>query len=669
MDRYICTRLQEALENLESGVQLSQPVYIRKALLEFAALKNIVAKNSETALLLTQSIIRGCTAMCLLDPINAISHLRVALKCDPNHPAVLNNLGYMYHTQYSDWDKSVQYYTACLTADPTYVTGYLGLIDVYRVLRHTTLELEYCRRGVGYCPESPQLWNALGLALVNTDRSEAQNAFDMCLSLKTGSVTRCKALANLGHLAGIAGDIETALARYMDAIETDADQPTAYQNILLNLHYFSTPDLKTSNALRRVLKYFQVDVSTTGTPSNVTQIDEVIRDVHDRVATKLYPRHAPPPQVHAGHRDLTRKLTIGYVASDVFDHAVSRFTACLFKFSNQTAFDTYVYSNCVYDADAVSTIRCTGYRCIQGVPAVQVVTQIQRDRVDILIDLSGHTSGNRLDAFALHPVPVMLSYCGYPSVTWIKGLRRISDSYTEKFNPNIHDDIVFLPCLFLSFTPEPLSKEWLDAHVKVPRSIAVDTPVTFGCFAKLQKINQHVIDAWIEILSQVPNSKLILKARAFDDPSVETIWKNKFGPELLSRITLLRHTTTPVKHLESFKLIDIHLDTFPYSGTTITCESLYMNVPVVTLAPVSIRSVGHVARVSGSILSEMGFAKQLVANTHAQYVKKAVALVERLPTLPSVREAFGNVVLASSPAGQDFVRAFEDLVTDEFLKA
>ncbi|KAJ3223135.1 hypothetical protein HDU81_009381 [Chytriomyces hyalinus] len=483
METYIGTRLQEALENLESGVQFSQPVYIRKALLELDALKKVVAKNSETALLVTQSIIRGCTAMCLLDPMNAISHLRVALKCDPNHPAVLNNLGYMYHTQYSDWDKSVQYYTACLTADPTYVTGYRGLIEVYRVLRHTTLELEYCRRGVGYCPESPELWNALGLALVNTDRSEAQNAFDMCLSLKTGTVTRCKALANLGHMAGIAGDIETALSRYMDAIETDANQPTAYQNILLNLHFFATPDLRTSKALRRVLRYFQVEFSTRGTPSNVTQIDEVIRDVHNRVATKLYPCQKdsvpddPPPDVGGTHRDLTRKLTIGPPS----------ILMCI-----QTVFMTLIPSQPFVVPD-----------------------------IDILIDLSGHAAGNRLDVFALHPVPVMLSYCGYPNVTGINGLRRISVSYTEKFNPKVQDEAVLLP-------------------------------------------------------------------------------------EFQSRITLLRHTTTPVNHLESFKLIDIYLDTFPYSGTTITCESLYMNVPVVTFAPVSIRSVGHVARVSGSILAEMG---------------------------------------------------------------
>ncbi|KAI8835711.1 hypothetical protein BJ741DRAFT_578493 [Chytriomyces cf. hyalinus JEL632] len=369
----------------------------------------------------------------------------------------------------------------------------------------------------------------------------------MCLSLKTGTVTRCKALANLGHMAGVAGDIETALSRYMDAIETDANQPTAYQNILLNLHYFATPDLRTSKALRRVL-------------------------------SKLYPCQKdsvpddPPPDVGGTHRDLTRKLTIG---------------------------------------------------CIQGISAVQVVTQIQRDRVDILIDLSGHAAGNRLDVFALHPVPMMLSYCGYPNITGINGLRRISDSYTEKFNPKVQDEAVLLPCLVLSFTPQPLSREcniWM----------LCETPK-----------NQPV-----------PNSKLILKARAFDDPSVETIWKNKFGPEFQSRITLLRHTTTPVNYLESFKLIDIHLDTFPYSGTTITCESSYLNVPVVTFAPVSIRSVGHVARVSGSILAEMGFGKQLVANTQAH-----------------VRAAFCNVVLASSPAGKDFVRDFEDLVTDEFLKA
>lgn len=674
MDRYINTQLDAAKELLESGVQLTQPNLIKRSMKLYSDLRPMTEGNKEFWDNVQANMIRACSAMCVFDSKNALGYLQEGEKYDPDNPVILNNFGYVYHTQFSDWDKSVQYYERCLSEDPTYVMAYLGIVDVYRSLRHHTLELQYCEKAVENCPDSPELWNSLGLARLHIhdykDMNSIMECFQKAIKLNCTPETKAKIQVNIGHVNGILGDYSVAIQHYLDAIASDGQHHPAYQNILLNLHYYCDEDYYNPQ-FQNVCKAFGVPINR-GTHESMS---EMIEKLNKNITARMYgtPKEIVVKDKKRGllketvyqletalpkldKTDLSRKIVIGYVTSDLIDHAVSFFAKALFTHYNKSAFDVYIYSNNIYDAASVMKIPCTAYRCIKGASAADVAQQVKNDAVDILIDLSGHTSGNRLDVFALRPAPILLSYLGYPDDTGFPFMRRISDVFTEKWNVkrSVETDStapVKLNRLFLSYTPKDMYNEYVKSYDKFKPN---DSIVNFGCFAKLQKINKHVISVWCKILERVPKARMILKSRYFEDPKVAEEWKKKFG-KYANRVVLLKGAVTAEKHMELYKILDVHLDTFPYAGTTITTESLFMNVPVVTMA-LERRNVGHVQRVSGSILTSMGLKDECVARNKEEYIEKAVKIVKMLPSMGSVRKRFLSTEISQH---KQFMEHFE----------
>ena len=701
MDSYIINQLAVAKELLETGVELSRPQCILKAIHIYDNLKSLsedAKKNGKNDYYenVTENMVRACSAMCVFDPPNAKNYLDKAKKFDEDHPVINNNYGFVYHTQYGDWDKSISHYEKCLFKDPTYLTAYLGVIDVYRTLRHHKIELEYCKKALKNLPDSAEVYNSLGLAMLHNhlydDISKILHCFSKGLSLNPSPETKCKLFVNIGHVHGIVGDFSLAVHHYLQAIEADPRHHPAYQNILLNLHYFSDMDFHDTN-LKATMKKFGV-VRNKG-----ETIADIISKLHVAIVEEIYAKKQvtktgvvaatfpPRPKLNkktstaegkvetenetdvvATDINAVRKINIAYLSADLVDHAVSFFSKTLFSHYNKECFNVYIYANNVYDPDAIAALQCTGYRCVKNASTADVCLQLEKDSVDILIDLSSHTSGNRLDVIAARPTPVILSYLGYPDDTGFPFVRRISDVFTEKCNRMRYEHgcltaPIRLNRLFLCYTGKNMEDKYIKSYSSFKPKESI---VNFGCFAKLQKINKHVISAWMEILAQVPNSRILLKSRYFQDPSISKEWRNKFKTEtrdFTSRVVLLKGTATAEQHMQLFKMIDIQLDTFPYSGTTITTESLYMNVPVITLALYA-RSVGHVTRVSGSILQSMGLEKDLVASNVNEYVQKAVALVDKLPHFPSVRKRFLSTSI-SKP--KEFMEHFEEALCQEYL--
>jgi predicted O-linked N-acetylglucosamine transferase (SPINDLY family) len=717
MDRYINSQLATAKELLETGVQLNRPLLVQKSIKMYVDLRSMIeSSNEEASLNVVENMVRACSAMCVFDGKNALSYMQTAEKFKGDHPDILNNLGYIYHTQFSNWDKSIQYYQRCLEESPRYVTAYLGIIDVYRSLRHHTLELQYAERAREMCKDSPEVLNSLGLARLHvqdfTDMSRITDCFNMALAMNCSAETRAKVQVNLGHVAGILGDFSGAMKHYLASISADKNHSPAYGNILLNLHYYSDEDLfeesfldvcrafdisrSKRESMTDLLGKLHIEITnrmygdavaaaaTTGAAgaasgkdvveiakkSSISSIDpskgsigslgsslqkseENVKDGKDVEELVVDP---DPVQ-----NDLGSKIVLGYVTSDLIDHAVSFFSSVLFHSSNKNAFDVFIYSNNIYDAASILNIPCKAYRCIKGAKASDVAQQIKKDAVDILIDLSGHTSGNRLDVFAERPAKILLSYLGYPDDTGFPFMRRISDNFTEKWNVKRYlDDHPTAPIrlerLFLCYTPKSMYEQHVKSYTHFKPSTSM---VNFGCFAKLQKVNKHVIATWCSILEKVPNARIILKSRYFQDEKVSQMFKDRFGVNK-NRVVLLKGTTSAEKHMELYKILDIHLDTFPYAGTTITTESLFMNVPVITLAPER-RNAHHVQRVSGSILTSMGLADECVARTKSEYIQKAVNMVRLLPHLPSVRKRFLSTDISQK---DKFMKRFEKMLVN-----
>jgi len=155
--------------------------------------------------------------------------------------------------------------------------------------------------------------------------------------------------------------------------------------------------------------------------------------------------------------------------------------------------------------------------------------------------------------------------------------------------------------------------------VEIERSNKSSENIVLGCFAKLSKINMKIISLWDKILFRKPNYKLILKSKYFSSNELKNIWLKKFRKETRNRVLLLKASPNRSEHMKLFNLIDLSLDTSPYSGTTITCESLYMGVPVITL-----NGKKHVERVTGSILTHCGL-EEMICNNSEEYISKAIS--------------------------------------------
>ena len=267
---------------------------------------------------------------------------------------------------------------------------------------------------------------------------------------------------------------------------------------------------------------------------------------------------------------------------------------------------------------------------IAEMPDQKVVERIGEDRIDILVDLSGHTGGNKLIVFAAKPAPIQVTWLGYPNTTGMRSIDyRLTDAIADP--PGVADDLhsenlIRLEHGFLCYQPDAVAPE-----VTPPPCLKRDY-VTFGSFNNLPKITAEVIEVWAKIMRETPGSRLLLKSKTLADRNIRQKFLQLFTERGISEDRLELHDWLPAKnsHFELYHRVDIGLDPFPYNGTTTTCEALWMGVPVITLS-----GDRHAARVGASIMHHSGF-EESITHTEDGYIALALALArdrQRLATL------------------------------------
>jgi predicted O-linked N-acetylglucosamine transferase (SPINDLY family) len=275
---------------------------------------------------------------------------------------------------------------------------------------------------------------------------------------------------------------------------------------------------------------------------------------------------------------------------------------------------------------------------------------IYDDRIDILFDLNGHTDGSRMDVFALNPAPVQITYMGYPNTTGLKSMHyRLTDNISDHPDTTqlYSEKLVYLPSFFLLF------KSILQTVPVVPRK--TDNTIYLGSLNKENKSSPDVIRVWKEIMKNNENTKIIIKTNGFID---RTEYYKKSLCVTEDRLILLNNSLSNDEYVALFSKIDILLDTFPYSGTTTTCNALYNSVPVVTLY----NKDYHSHNVSSSILIHCGFP-ELVAQTFQEYVDKTTALIKNTAQIDvykaTIHNAFNKYMNAS-----EFMRSYEETLIE-----
>ena len=358
---------------------------------------------------------------------------------------------------------------------------------------------------------------------------------------------------------------------------------------------------------------------------------------------------------HRNDADPGRRIKVGYVSADFRDHAVAYFIEPVLAHHAHDKFEIFCYYNHIR-TDAV-TKRLQGYvdhwRTIAGLSDDEADRLIREDQIDILVDLAGHTALNRLPVFARKSAPVQVTWLGYLNTTGLASMDyRITDVWasppgeSDRYNT---ETLLRMPDSQWCYHPPP----------KAPR--VNDLPalesgqITFGSFHTLAKITPLITRLWSDVLNAIPASRLLMVARGLEQQQTKEEVQSRFARHGIEagRIDFLGSQSFE-NYLRLHQQIDINLDTSPYTGGTTTCHSLWMGVPVITLAGKTATSRG-----GASLLNALGLS-DLVAQTEEEYINIARKLSADRTGLRSMKLDLRSM-MARSPLtnGEQFTQYLE----------
>lgn len=338
--------------------------------------------------------------------------------------------------------------------------------------------------------------------------------------------------------------------------------------------------------------------------------------------------------------DAARRLRVGYVSGDFCFHVVALFMLPLLECHDRSAFEIYCYSvgERFDEYSRKLSARADVWRDASSLSETRLADAIERDKIDILVDLSGHSGISQLRLFARRPAPVQVTWLGYLNTTGMTRIRyRICDRYSDPpgIAERLHTErLVRLPNSQWCYRP------FISVDCALTPPCQRNGFVTFGSFAHAAKLSPGVRRLWSEILHRVPQSRLLV-AGVSEGKAQDTLMHDFTNAGVdASRVTILPYRSLN-DYFATFQNVDIALDTFPYSGGTTTCDTLWMGVPVITLP--SHRSV---SRSAASILTTLGLSEWIAA-TPKDYVELAVNLAGEGVRLEQLRASLRRRMRAS----------------------
>ncbi len=357
-----------------------------------------------------------------------------------------------------------------------------------------------------------------------------------------------------------------------------------------------------------------------------------------------------PARAFPNSRDPERRLRVGVVSPDLREHSCAYFLEPLLRHLDRAQFEIVLYHDHFREDTMSARFRehASAWRNTVSLADSAFEKLVRDDTPDVLIDLAGHTgTRNRLPVFARRLAPVQITYLGYPDTTGVPAMDYrfvdpISDPEGEA-DAFATEKLVRFSSTAWCYSPPADSPEVSSE----PRP--ADRPLTFGSFNHPAKLTDATLACWAELLAQTPGSRLLLKGSGLGGGPERAAFEARLARNglPLDRVELLERTPDTRSHLQLYARIDVALDTFPYHGTTTTCEALWMGVPVVTLA-----GDRHVSRVGASLLSAVGL-DDCIATTPADYVKIAQTQSKRIDDFgrKALRERMQRSVLMDH-AGQ-----------------
>lgn len=353
-------------------------------------------------------------------------------------------------------------------------------------------------------------------------------------------------------------------------------------------------------------------------------------DEHQRYAQRFEaPQRASWPR-HANARDPERRLRIGFVSADLYNHVVSSFITPVFEhLRHAPGLELLVYANSLHDDESSRhlTTLVDVWQQVEKLNDEKFAQLIIADGIDILIDLSGHTGGNRLTTFAGKPAPLQASWIGYPMTTGLQAMDYyLSDRY---FSPPGLLDAQFTEKLLRLPASAPFMPS-AEAPALSPAPALNNGYITFGSFNRPSKLSRKLIARWATLLRSLPDARMVMAGMS--DEGITDTLRAWFAEEAIAseRLDFYRHTHTAA-YLKLHEQVDICLDTSPYGGGTTTLYALWMGVPTLTMTGPTLP-----CRVGATIMSQTGLT-EFIANDEADFIDKGMQLAGNIPHLAAVR--------------------------------
>ena len=509
------------------------------------------------------------------DLVKALSYLNEAMVFSPENTNINYNLGFIYQKmnrlELSLTHYKLSIFTNQFTTDEkekiaNYINCYNGIASIYRSIKQWPESLHYLLKAHEVYPTEPNINNQLGVVYTEMRRTDLahvhyqkaiDNVKDSIINPDT-TFLLSEMYLNMGHMFSYNGDNEEAIGCYNKSLQISPKFILPFQNKIFNLCYL----------------YHQLEDK-----SYISKQHKKVNSLFKKIKNYNFS--------HLKSK-INGKIHIGIISGDFIDHPVSFFINTLLTKYNPDLFVIYCYSECIIDTSLLNPNL--QFKFIKHKTTNEVSELIYIDNIHILFDLAGHTAFNRLDVFVNKPAPIQISYIGYPYTTGIYNMDyRITDAICDK--PEISqqyytEKLLYFPNTFLCYNPHvnKKGKKENTLHYLNPlQPFLKNGYITFGCFNRLNKINSSVIKLFNRILIEFKNAKFIFKTKAIINQNIGTHFLNQFDISVQSRIILMDCTILHDQHLLEYNNIDIAIDTFPYSGTTTSCESLYMGVPVFTM--------------------------------------------------------------------------------------
>lgn len=574
-----------------------------------------------------------------------------ALKINPEYAEAHSNFGSLLQDM-KRFKEAEASFNKAISFNPDFAEMHFNLANTLKEMRRLDEAEASYRRAIRIKPDYAEAYNNLGVVLNDLKRpNEAMASY-----LKAVEINPKSADIYI-NLAGTMPRPDDAMECLRMALEIKPDCVHAYNT--MGLAELMRGRLDDSVAcFRKALKYkpdfaiahsnliYAMDLMDS---ENIETLQEERRNWDAAHGAPFYGNWT-----HENRPDPERKLRIGYVSADIKDHSATKvFGGMMVNFDRQQ-FDVYAYSNFKGKDDKYTEFfkrHVSLWRSIVGLTDDAVAELIRQDQIDILVDLSGHSAGNRLLVFARKPAPIQITAWGYASGTGMRAMDVFfSDPVMVPEHEKMHyaEEIRYLPCVVGAFYNE----NFPDVNELPALSSGI---VTFGSHNRLTKLSPTACRVWAEVLLSVPDSRLILKSPETQDAATrERITGQFIKAGVAAERIIMQGGTTWYEHMKAYNQIDIALDPFPHGGGVTTVEGLMMGVPVVTqLWPTM------PGRVSASIMTALGLSDWVAENSEG-FVEVAVRKASELQALSMLRREIRSI-LTSSEMGNttSYVRAVE----------